>query len=174
MGGQSSHPRNELRGHGGGASNWSTSICGSLPMRSGGPTRGGTKAIAVIGTMLAGGDSVADVDVLRAGAGGERFDQGRARPESGCGSHRRLRLYDRCVFGTAKHRARFGSIKVRGHHPLLATLAGTGTPSGAQEHEQPDAVPQQEGDRWNCGQRDRETQQRHRVRAAPLMQPPSG
>jgi hypothetical protein len=34
--------------------------------------------MTVIGAMLAGGDSIADVDVLRAGAGGELFDQGRA------------------------------------------------------------------------------------------------
>ena len=49
-----------------------------LPVDAAGRANGGTKAMTVIGAMLAGGDSIADVDVLRAGAGGELFDQGRA------------------------------------------------------------------------------------------------
>jgi len=38
----------------------------------------GTKALTVIGSMLAGGDSVDDTDLLRAGALPQLFDQGRA------------------------------------------------------------------------------------------------
>jgi hypothetical protein len=38
----------------------------------------GTKALTVIGSMLAGGDSIHDVAVLRAGAYGELFDATRA------------------------------------------------------------------------------------------------
>lgn len=38
----------------------------------------GTKAMTVIGSMLAGGDSIDDTDILRAGAAGELFDQVRA------------------------------------------------------------------------------------------------
>ena len=49
-----------------------------LPADAVGRANGGTKAMTVIGAMLAGGDSIDDVDVLRAGAGGELFDQGRA------------------------------------------------------------------------------------------------
>jgi hypothetical protein len=49
-----------------------------LPADAVGRANGGTKAMTVIGAMLAGGDSIADVDVLRAGAGPELFDQGRA------------------------------------------------------------------------------------------------
>jgi hypothetical protein len=49
-----------------------------LPVDAVGRANGGTKAMTVIGAMLAGGDSIADVDVLRAGAGPELFDQGRA------------------------------------------------------------------------------------------------
>ena len=49
-----------------------------LPVDAVGRANGGTKAMTVIRTMLAGGDSIADVGVLRAGAGPELFDQGRA------------------------------------------------------------------------------------------------
>lgn len=49
-----------------------------LPEAAVGRANGGTKAMTVIGSMLAGGDSIADVDVLRAGAGPELFDDGRA------------------------------------------------------------------------------------------------
>jgi hypothetical protein len=49
-----------------------------LPADAVGRANGGTKAMTVIGAMLAGGDSIADVDVLRAGAGPELFDDGRA------------------------------------------------------------------------------------------------
>src|SRR6266508_4680829 len=38
----------------------------------------GTKAMTVIGSMLAGGDSIDDTDLLRAGALPQLFDQGRA------------------------------------------------------------------------------------------------
>ncbi len=132
-----------------------------LPADAAGRANGGTKAMTVIGAMLAGGDSIADVDVLRAGAGGEVFDQGRA--PSTIGTWLRgfiwasVRMLDKVsrhvlarawqaglgpdldadltvdfdsticeVYGTAKQGARFGYTKVRGYHPLLATLAGTG------------------------------------------------
>ncbi|MEX0705078.1 MAG: IS1380 family transposase, partial [Nitriliruptoraceae bacterium] len=49
-----------------------------LPVDAVGRANGGTKAMTVIGAMLAGADSIADVDVLRAGAGPELFDDGRA------------------------------------------------------------------------------------------------
>src|SRR5680860_432728 len=49
-----------------------------LPDDAVGRANGGTKAMTLIGAMLAGGDSIADVDVLRAGAGGELFNQSRA------------------------------------------------------------------------------------------------
>ena len=49
-----------------------------LPTDAVGRANGGTKAMTVIGAMLAGGDSIADTDVLRAGAGPELFDQTRA------------------------------------------------------------------------------------------------
>jgi hypothetical protein len=39
---------------------------------------GGTKALTVIGSMLVGGDSIDDTDLLRAGATGELFDATRA------------------------------------------------------------------------------------------------
>jgi hypothetical protein len=38
----------------------------------------GTKALTVIGSMLAGGDSIDDTDLLRAGATGTLFDTARA------------------------------------------------------------------------------------------------
>jgi hypothetical protein len=132
-----------------------------LPADAVGRANGGTKAMTVIGAMLAGADSSADVGVLRAGAGGELFDQGRA--PSTIGTWLRgfiwasVRMLDKVsrqvlarawqaglgpdltsdltvdfdsticqVYGTAKQGARFGYTKVRGYHPLLATLAGTG------------------------------------------------
>jgi len=49
-----------------------------LPADAVGRANGGTKAMTVIGAMLAGGDSIADVDVLRAGAGPELFNRHRA------------------------------------------------------------------------------------------------
>lgn len=132
-----------------------------LPADAVGRANGGTKAMTVIGAMLAGGDSIADVDVLRAGAGPELFDQGRAPSTIGTwlrgfiwASVRMLDAVSRqvlarawqaglgpdldadltvdfdstiCrVFGTAKQGAKFGYTKVRGYHPLLATLAGSG------------------------------------------------
>ena len=132
-----------------------------LPADAAGRANGGTKAMTVIGAMLAGADSIADIDVLRAGAGGELFDQGRAPSTIGTwlrgfiwASVRMLDAVSRqvlarawaaglgpdldadltvdfdstiCqVYGTAKQGARFGYTKVRGYHPLLATLAGSG------------------------------------------------
>ncbi len=132
-----------------------------LPADAAGRANGGAKAMTVIGAMLAGGDSIADVDVLRAGAGPELFDQGRAPSTIGTwlrgfiwASVRMLDAVSRhvlarawqaglgpqldadltvdfdstiCrVYGTAKQGARFGYTKVRGYHPLLATLASTG------------------------------------------------
>ncbi len=49
-----------------------------LPDAAAGRANCGTKAMTVIGAILAGGDSIADVDVLRAGAAPELFDQTRA------------------------------------------------------------------------------------------------
>jgi hypothetical protein len=49
-----------------------------LPSDAAGRANCGTKAMTVIGAMLAGGDSIDDCDVLRAGAGPEVFDQLRA------------------------------------------------------------------------------------------------
>jgi hypothetical protein len=132
-----------------------------LPDHAVGRANGGTKAMTVIGAMLAGGDSIDDVDILRAGAGPELFDQGRAPSTIGTwlrgflwASVRMLDAVSRqvlarawqaglgpdldadltvdfdstiCrVYGTAKQGAKFGYTKVRGYHPLLATLAGSG------------------------------------------------
>jgi hypothetical protein len=132
-----------------------------LPADAVGRASCGTKAMTVIGAMLAGADSIDDTDVLRAGAAPELFDQIRA--PSTIGTWLRgfiwatVRMFDRVsrqvlvrawaaglgpqldadltvdfdsticrVFGVAKQGARFGYTKVRGYHPLLATLADTG------------------------------------------------
>ena len=132
-----------------------------LPADAAGRASCGTKAMTVIGAMLAGGDSITDVDVLRAGAAPELFDQTRA--PSTIGTWLRgfiwatVRMLDKVsrqvlarawaaglgpeldtnltidfdsticrVFGAAKQGARYGYTKVRGYHPLLATLADTG------------------------------------------------
>ena len=132
-----------------------------LPADAVGRANSGTKAMTVIGAMLAGGDSIADVDVLRTGAAPELFD--RTRAPSTIGTWLRgfiwatVRMLDKVsrellarawaaglgpdldgdltvdfdsticqVFGVAKQGARYGYTKVRGYHPLLATLAGTG------------------------------------------------
>jgi hypothetical protein len=132
-----------------------------LPTDAVGRASCGTKAMTVIGAMLAGGDSIDDVEVLRAGAAPELFDQTRAPStigtwlrgfiwatvrmldgvsrqvlarawEAGLGPELDADLtidFDSTicrVFGTAKQGARFGYTKVRGYHPLLATLADTG------------------------------------------------
>ena len=132
-----------------------------LPADAVGRAGGGTKAMTVIGAMLAGGDSIADIDILRAGAGGELFDQGRAPSTIGTWlrgfTWASVRMLDRVsrrvlarawqaglgpdldadltvdfdsticeVYGTAKQGARFGYTGVRGYHPLLATVPGTG------------------------------------------------
>lgn len=49
-----------------------------LPADAVGRANGGTKALTVIGAMLAGADSIDDIDVLRAGAAPEIFDEIRA------------------------------------------------------------------------------------------------
>lgn len=49
-----------------------------LPADAAGRASSGAKALTVIGAMLAGADSIDDVAVLRAGAGGEVFDDTRA------------------------------------------------------------------------------------------------
>jgi hypothetical protein len=117
--------------------------------------------MTVIGAMLAGADSIDDVDILRAGAAPELFDQIRAPSTIGTwlrgfnwASVRMLDAVSRGVLArawqaglgpeldddltidldstvcqvygvTAKQGAKFGYTKVRGYHPLLATLAGT-------------------------------------------------
>jgi hypothetical protein len=121
----------------------------------------GTKAMTVIGAMLAGGDSIDDTDVLRSGAAPELFDQTRAPSTIGTWlrgfSWAAVRTADAAsrevlarawqaglgpdlqadltvdldstvceVYGTSKQGAKFGYTKVRGYHPLLATLAQTG------------------------------------------------
>ena len=132
-----------------------------LPKGVAGRANCGTKAMTVIGAMLAGADSIDDVDVLRAGAAPELFDQIRAPSTIGTwlrafnwASVRMLDAVSRgvlarawqaglgpeldadltidldstvCeVYGVKKQGAKFGYTKVRGYHPLLATLAGTG------------------------------------------------
>ncbi len=132
-----------------------------LPEGAAGGANAGAKAMTVIGSMLAGGDSIADTDVLRAGAAGELFDQTRAPSTIGIwlrgfiwATVRMLDAVSRrvlarawqaglgpdlaadltidfdstiCrVFGVAKQGAAYGYTKVRGYHPLLATLADTG------------------------------------------------
>jgi hypothetical protein len=131
-----------------------------LPAEAAGRANCGTKAMTVIGAMLAGADSIDDVDVLRSGAAGELFNQVRAPStigtwlrgfiwatvrmldavsrrvlarawQSGLGPELDADLtvdFDSTicrVFGTAKQGAAFGYTKVRGYHPLLATLADT-------------------------------------------------
>lgn len=49
-----------------------------LPDGAAGKASSGAKALTVIGSMLAGGDSIDDCDVLRAGAAAELFDDTRA------------------------------------------------------------------------------------------------
>ena len=122
----------------------------------------GAKALTVIGAMLAGGDSIDDVDVLRAGAAPELFDDTRAPSTIGTwlrafrwSNVRELDAVCRetlraawaaglgpadlsapltidvdstvCqAYGINKQGCRFGYTKVRGYHPLLATVASTG------------------------------------------------
>jgi len=120
-----------------------------------------TKATTVIGAMLAGADSIDDVDVLRAGATPELFDQIRAPSTIGTWlrafNWAAVRMLDAVsrevlarawkagldpelqddlstdldptvceVYGAKKQGAKYGYTKVRGYHPLLATLAGSG------------------------------------------------
>ena len=53
-----------------------------------GRANAGVKALTVIGSALAGGDCVADVDVLRAGATARAFDEVRAPRRSATGAAR--------------------------------------------------------------------------------------
>jgi hypothetical protein len=131
-----------------------------LPVDAPGRANCGTKAMTVIGAMLAGADSIDDTDVLRAGAAPEVFDEIRAPSTIGTwlrgfiwASVRMLDAVSRRVLarawqaglgpdleadltvdfdsticqvsGTAKQGAAFGYTKVRGYHPLVATLADT-------------------------------------------------
>lgn len=132
-----------------------------LPDGAVGGAASGAKAMTVIGAMLAGGDCIDDVAVLRAGAAAELFDDTRAPSTVGTwlrgfdwGTVRQLDAVSRellgrawgaglgpdldadvtldldstiCrVFGTAKQGVGFGYTNVRGLHPLLATVEGTG------------------------------------------------
>lgn len=132
-----------------------------LPDNAAGKAGAGAKAMTVIATMLAGGDSIDDCDVLRAGAAAELFDDTRAPSTIGTwlrgfiwATVRMLDAVSRIVlarawqaglgpdlasdltidfdsticrvFGISKQGARFGYTGVRGYHPLLATVAGTG------------------------------------------------
>ncbi|CAN5908031.1 IS1380-like element ISMsm10 family transposase [soil metagenome] len=132
-----------------------------LPEGVAGGANCGTKAMTVIGAMLAGGDSIDDTTVLRSGAATELFDQSRAPSTTGTWlrgfSWGTVRMADAAsreiltwalqaglgpdleseltidldsticqVYGTSKQGARVGYTKVRGYHPLLATLADTG------------------------------------------------
>ena len=119
---------------------------------------GGAKALTVIGAVLAGGDSIEDVDVLRGGAN-EAVRRGAGavdgRDLAAATRRRYVRQLDAVarvmlvgawaagagpagatatldvdssiceVYGPAKHGATCGYTKVRGYHPLLATLAET-------------------------------------------------
>ena len=116
----------------------------------------------MLGAMLAGGDSIDDVDVLRAGAAPVLFDQVRAPSTMGTWlrafTWSNIRQFDVVTrqtlvrawaaglgptdlaasliididssvcqtYGVNKQGAKFGYTKVRGYHPLLATLADTG------------------------------------------------
>jgi hypothetical protein len=132
----------------------------SLPRPAGASS--GPKAATVLAGMLAGADSIEDLDGLRSGATPQLFDQLRAPSTIGtwlrafsCGHVRQLDAVTRelrrrlwaagagpqdpagplvvdvdstiCqTFGLAKSGASFGSTKVRGYHPLLATIAAPG------------------------------------------------
>jgi DDE family transposase len=125
-----------------------------------GPTgaNSAAKVATVLGGMLAGADSIDDLDVLRCGATPELFDQVRAPStigswlrafghgnvrqldavsrelrtrlwDAGAGPHRRdERLFidaDSTIaraYGPAKQGVSFGYTKVRGYHPLIATV----------------------------------------------------
>jgi hypothetical protein len=132
-----------------------------LPENTAGRANCGTKAMTVVGAMLAQGDSIDDCDVLRSGAAPEVFDQIRAPSTIGTWlrsfNWASVRMFDAVTrevlarawaaglgpdldadltidldsticqtYGTKKQGARFGHTKVRGYHPLLATLADTG------------------------------------------------
>lgn len=122
----------------------------------------GTKALTLLGAMLAGGDSIDDCDMMRTAALPSLFTGYRAPSTIGTflrafrwHNVRQLDAVSRevlarlfaagagpadlagphiidvdstiCpVFGPAKQGAAFGYTRVRGYHPLLATLAETG------------------------------------------------
>lgn len=133
-----------------------------LDRKRAGAANSGAKALTVFGGMLAGGDSIDDLDVLRAGAAAELFDDIRAPSTVGTwlrafkwSNLRELDAVTRetlkrawaarlgpaglaapltididssvCrAYGVNKQGCRFGYTKVRGYHPLLATVAATG------------------------------------------------
>ncbi|HUG83714.1 MAG TPA: IS1380 family transposase [Euzebya sp.] len=126
-----------------------------------GAANSGAKAVTVLGGMLAGADSIDDLDVLRAGAAPVLFDDMRAPSTIGTWLRAfkwsNVREFDAVTrqvlgrawraglgpadlaapmtididssicqtYGVAKQGGRFGYTKVRGYHPLLATIAGT-------------------------------------------------
>ncbi|MGI9017254.1 MAG: IS1380 family transposase [Euzebya sp.] len=127
-----------------------------------GAANSGAKVITVLGGMLAGADCIDDLDVLRAGATPELFDDLRAPSTIGTwlrafkwSNVRELDAVTRQImvrawaaglgppdltgplmidvdssicpaYGPAKQGCRFGYTKVRGYHPLIATVAATG------------------------------------------------
>ena len=134
-----------------------------LPKDAAGRANCGTKALTVVGAMLAQGDSIDDCDVLRSdsGAAVELFDATRAPSTIGTWlrgfNWAAVRMLDAVsreslarawaaglgpdpdadltidvdstiyqTYGTKKQGAKFGYTKVRGYHPLVATLADTG------------------------------------------------
>lgn len=133
----------------------------TVTLRGPAAANSGVKALTVIGSALAGGDCIDDVDVLRSGAAPELFDQVRA--PSTIGTWLRafawfaVRQLDRVTrellarawaaglgpevdadltidvdstvcetYGLAKQGGVFSYLKVRGYHPLIASLADTG------------------------------------------------
>jgi hypothetical protein len=130
-----------------------------LPAGRAGRANCGAKAMTVLGGLLAGADSIDDLDVLRSGAFPQVFDDLRAPSTIGTwlrgfdhGTVRQLDAVSRVVlarawavgcgpvlaadltidadsticrvFGPDKEGAAFGYTKVRGLHPMIATLAG--------------------------------------------------
>ncbi len=96
----------------------------------------GPKALTVIGSMLAGGDSIDDVAVLRAGAASPPSGPTSASSWPAMGRRRwpirprsatddRRRLHHRRGPGPKKQGAAFGYTKVRDYRPQLATCAST-------------------------------------------------
>jgi Transposase DDE domain group 1 len=137
-------------------------VAGTLRVPGPCGANGPAKVASVLGGMLAGADSIEDMDVLRAGATPVLFDDTRAPSTlgswlrsfthgnvrqldavsrelrvrlwaAGAGPHRRdRRLFvdgDSTIlraYGAAKQGVSFGYTKVRGYHPLLATVTEPG------------------------------------------------